>query len=104
MGARTGVDAFGASTTSRVTRLPLLSHDRPILPDSMHAKDGRQIDSDANGGGPYRMTLTLSDGRPRIGGLWTGLGHTRQSSEDRLDILPFKLSCTSICFAANEGG
>lgn len=98
-----GMGILGISAASRVARSSP-PHDRPILLGPMRAKDGRQTDSDANGGGPYRMTLTLSDGRPKIGGLWTGLGHTRQSSEDRLDILPSKLSCTSICFAANEGG
>lgn len=67
-----GMGTLGISAASRVARSSP-PHDRPILPDSTHAKDGRQTDSDANGGGPYRMTLTLSDGRPKIGRLWAGL-------------------------------
>ena len=45
----------------------------PILLGPMYAKDGHQTDSDVSGDGPYRMTLTLSDWRPKIGKLWTVL-------------------------------
>lgn len=67
-----GMGTLGISAASRVARSSP-PHDRPILLGPMHAKDGHQTDSDVSGDGLYQMTLTLSDGRPKIGRLWAGL-------------------------------
>lgn len=75
MGARMGMGVLEISAASRVAR-SLPPHGciyTYILPDSMHAENGCQTDSNVNKSGPYRMTLTLSDGRPKIGRLWAGL-------------------------------
>ena len=75
MSARMGMGVLEISAASRVAR-SLPPHGciyTYILLGPMHTENGCQTDSDVNKSGPYRMTLTLSDGRPKIGRLWAGL-------------------------------